>query len=221
MNRKKEMGKIDGIIFDVDGTLWESVNSIWLAWKEELANLGYQYEFSVEQFKSLFGQPVDRFGDVLFSDLSVEDRRALAHHCAECQLNKMRENRLLYPYDGVVEALPVFAKDYPLFIVTNADNGYAQLFMEFTHTEDCFTDFEHLGIPGRTKADNIRIIMERNHLRNAVYVGDTALDQQSSQEAGARFIWASYGFDSTVENDLIIHNFHELHNCLKKIENDS
>lgn len=214
------MKKIDGIIFDVDGTLWESVTSMWMAWHEELKELGYEYDFSVEKMRSLFGQLVYVFGDVLFPDQSVEERRALAKHCSERQLDKMRKNKLLYPYEGVVELIPVLAKEYPLFIVTNANDGYAQLFMEFTHTEEYFTDFQHAGKPGITKAYNIRLIMERNHLKNAVYVGDTTLDQQSSEEAGARFIWASYGFDPDVKNDWNLRSFHDLPECLKKIEND-
>ena len=47
---------------------------------------------------------------------------------------------------------------------------------------------------GKTKAENIRYIVEKHNLINPVYVGDTIKDYQSSNEANVPFIHASYGF---------------------------
>lgn len=214
--------KIDGIIFDVDGTLWDAVPSVCQAWRDKLEEKGYHYSFSVADMKALFGQQVDAFGDALFPDLPVEERRALAHECCDNQIARMRElssqENMIYLYPGVAETLKKLSATYPLYVVTNAEDGYTQLFMEYAGVEDCIKDMEHAGVPGRTKADNIRILVERNDLKNPIYVGDTAGDQKACQQAGLPFIWATYGFGGQVENDLSIDYFEELIELLDKID---
>ncbi|MDO4977845.1 MAG: HAD family hydrolase [Eubacteriales bacterium] len=220
-NKLEEKNTFDGIIFDVDGTLWDAVPAVCQAWRDKLAEKGYDYSFSIGEMKALFGQQVDTFGDVLFSDLPVKERRALAHECCDYQIGRMREltarENMFYVYPGVAKTLKILSQKYPLFVVTNAENGYTQLFMEFAGVEDCIKDVEHAGVPGRTKGDNIKILMERNGMKKALYVGDTAGDQKACQEAGCHFIWASYGFGGQVESDLVIHSFEDLVDLLDKI----
>ena len=43
--------------------------------------------------------------------------------------------------------------------------------------------------------------MERNCLKNPVYVGDTQGDYEACQKAGVPFIFAEYGFGATKDNN--------------------
>ncbi|MFQ9344755.1 MAG: HAD family hydrolase [Coprococcus sp.] len=45
-----------------------------------------------------------------------------------------------------------------------------------------------------SKNESIRLLMERNHLQDVVYVGDTSGDFDACQKADVPFIYASYGF---------------------------
>ena len=56
-----------------------------------------------------------------------------------------------------------------------------------------FKDFTCPAYTGRLKGENIRIIMERNGLSEAVYVGDTQGDANSCKEAEIPMIYAAYG----------------------------
>ena len=59
---------------------------------------------------------------------------------------------------------------------------------------DLFLDYEEWERTGLTKGENIRLVMERNGYRKAVYVGDTRKDQEAAQAAGIPFVHAAYGF---------------------------
>lgn len=83
-----------------------------------------------------------------------------------------------------------------VYIVSNCQAGYIELVMNKLGIRDCVTDHECFGVTGFTKADNIRLVCERNgiDMKDAVYIGDTAGDYDSAMEAGVGFIYAAYGF---------------------------
>ena len=73
----------------------------------------------------------------------------------------------------------------------------------------CFTIFSTADTL-LSKAENIKLVMERNGLENPVYIGDTDLDGKSSREAGISFIHAAYGFGTTDDCDASISSVSEL-----------
>ena len=80
--------------------------------------------------------------------------------------------------------------------------------------EGYFTDWECSGRTGLPKGENIRLVVERNHLQAPVYVGDTRLDYEAAQQAGVPFIHAAYGF-GTIEGVTAIHKPVELLELIK------
>ena len=59
--------------------------------------------------------------------------------------------------------------------------------------------------------------MNRNRIDEAVYVGDTELDELSARHAGIPFIHAAYGFGIAQHPDAIIHNPEELPSAVSKL----
>ena len=57
---------------------------------------------------------------------------------------------------------------------------------------------------------NNKIIIERNNLKNPIYVGDTQGDKQSAIDAGIPFVYAEYGFGSVNGYDYKIEKFEDL-----------
>ena len=53
-------------------------------------------------------------------------------------------------------------------------------------------------------------MIERNNLKNPVYVGDTPGDARSAKFVGIPFIYAEYGFDTVEEYDDKIADFSDL-----------
>ncbi len=68
------------------------------------------------------------------------------------------------------------------------------------------------------KADNIRLIMERNHLEQVVYVGDTQMDADACKAAGVPIVFASYGFGTVKEPDYVVDTPYELVGLIHEID---
>ena len=97
-----------------------------------------------------------------------------------------------------------------LFIVSNCQDGYLQAFLNHHKLSSYFDDHEMSGRTGLTKGENIRIVMERNNLDKAVYVGDTEGDFSAAKQAGILFICAQYGFGKAKNADYVINKLSEL-----------
>ena len=70
----------------------------------------------------------------------------------------------------------------------------------------------------RHKGYNIKLIMKRNTIDQAFYVGDTEGDEEASRFAGISFIYASYGFGKAKYPDMIINSIEELPKVLLKMK---
>jgi phosphoglycolate phosphatase len=83
---------------------------------------------------------------------------------------------------------------YHLYIVSNCQSGYIEAFLDYYRFHDLFEDIECYGNNTKQKNENISLIMNRNNLGKAVYVGDIQGDYEATTKAGLPFIHAAYGF---------------------------
>lgn len=203
-------GKIDGLIFDVDGTLWDSSHEIADAWNsvfEKEKDLSIR--ISADFLKSVLGMPPDVIGDKLFDGVSKERKKQLITRCMENQDTYLK-NHPPKPYKGLEEVLKVLHGYCPLFIVSNCQSGYIERFFDATGYGHYFTGYLCVGDTGKLKAENIRKIVDDYQLKNAAYLGDIENDCIASREAGVLFIHAAYGFGQVSNPDCIIHYLWEL-----------
>ena len=110
-----------------------------------------------------------------------------------------------------------FSKNYFLGIISNCQCGYIEAFLFAHKLEKYFSDFEMSGRTNLTKGENIKLVMERNSIDKAVYLGDTIGDQLAAKDAEIPFVFASYGFGTTENPEYIISSFNELPNVAEKI----
>ena len=186
--------KVDGLIFDLDGTLWDASESCVSAWNKALQNKGVTDFVITQQHAHAFaGKLLDDIFAQYFTFLPKEEYQDMANAYAEQEKFHMREyGGKLYP--DVRELLTQLRKIYPLFIVSNCLSGYIENFLQQHQLEDLFADFECSGNTGRPKAENIGMIIDRNQLKNAIYVGDTMGDFEAAKKNDIPFIYAQYGF---------------------------
>lgn len=206
IERVREDYMYDSIIFDLDGTIWDSTEKVAMAFNEVLKNKYPEVtdEVTVEKLKGLFGQLLDDIGIALFKSVSPDKAIQVIHDCCdyECEYLAKNGNDL---YQGMEQTIEELYKRYKLFIVSNCQEGYIQcLFKAQPQIEKYFTDFEYPGRSGKAKADNIRMVVERNNLKAPVYVGDTTGDAKAAKEAGVPFIHARYGFGQVEEYAAVI-----------------
>ena len=84
--------------------------------------------------------------------------------------------------------------------------------MEKNKITSFITDFECYGNTGLNKDQNIVLVIKKNNLKNAVYVGDTQDDYDACKKASIPFVWASYGFGKPDDENYFakIENFSDL-----------
>ena len=199
-----------GIIFDMDGTLWDSAEGVVKAWNEVIEPLpDKDHLVTLDEMYSLMGKPMDEIAALVFPNLEKERREEVMDVCCE------RENVYLAEKGGILypkleETLQALQKEYDLFIVSNCQVGYIEAFLEHYGFGHFFRDTENFGNTGKLKDENIRLVIERNGLKQAAYVGDTKGDYQSCIQAGVPFIYASYGFGDVKDPKYSIGQFADL-----------
>lgn len=201
---------IDGIIFDLDGTLWDSTAVVADAWNSVLSRYPQvSFHATADNLKKLFGRPLPVIADIIMPDLEPEQRYQIIDACCEQEHAALRHTPgTLYP--RLEQTLAALSSRYPLFIVSNCEAGYIEMFLEVTGLAGYFKDFECPGNSGLVKGPNNKLIMERNHLIRPVYVGDTQGDRDSAVYAGIPFCYAAYGFGSVDSFEYQIHTFADL-----------
>lgn len=208
-----------GILFDLDGTLWDSSKQVVEAWNEILAKQpDVERTITIEDMQGFMGLPMDEIGRKCFQGQGLTEERIMEIMKA-CE---GYENEYIRQHGGVLfpqleEVLQDLSKDYFLAVVSNCQVGYIEAFLEYHKLSEYFSDFESFGKTGLQKGDNIRLVCERNHLERAVYLGDIQRDYDSACKAGIPFILAGYGF-GTVDADVpVIHSLTELRRTAEEI----
>lgn len=185
--------KTDGIIFDIDGTLWNANEPIAKAYTAVLKEQNIDKVITADMFHSVMGLQIEDIADVFFPEYAVEERMRLIHMCCDYELVYLRQHGCsLYP--DVQDTIKKLSEKYPLYIVSNCPNGYIETLLAVHDLKKYFTDYECSGNTGRPKCDNLKHIVQRNDMKYPVYIGDTMTDQISCKEAGVTFVYASYGF---------------------------
>lgn len=199
------------IIFDIDGTLWDTTEVVAKAWSRAAKEIGGTAAvITSEVLKKEFGKTMEVIADDLFYDADKLKREQLMQQCCKYEEEFISEvtDNLLYPH--VKDTLVKLSKKFKLYIVSNCQSGYIELFMEKAGIEDYITDYECYGNTGRGKGENIKLLMERNSLKDVVYVGDTQGDYEATVFAKIPFIYAKYGFGSSEDSYLTINSIDEL-----------
>ena len=126
----------------------------------------------------------------------LHEQRGWDGYCMSCMAYEneylSRHGGVLYP--DVEEVLAQLSARHPLMIVTNAADGYVDAMFSAHHLGKYFVDHETHGRTGLSKGENISLIMSRNGIQDAWYVGDTLKDQLACEAAGIPFVYAAYGF---------------------------
>lgn len=196
----------DSIIFDVDGTLWDSTDVVADAWNTVIRNYtGVNSAITGDILKNLFGKTMDHIAAILFPNEPRERQLELINRCGEYENEYLQTHRgNLYP--NLEQVLDTLSSRYSLYIVSNCQAGYIESFLSCTGLGHYFQDHLCPGDTGEGKAYNIREIVRRNHLKAPIYVGDTAGDYTAVKEANPDmpFVFAAYGFGKVDNPDYTI-----------------
>lgn len=206
----------NSVIFDLDGTLWEVIESTYLS-ANIIANKYNLKEISKETICKVFGLNKEDSARLYFPDIELNESTKLIDEIAIINIENLKKNGgNIYP--NVKEVLNQLVNKYDLYIVSNtAEIEYIKAFLNSSDTKEYFKDYIAASSLNISKADAIKKIIDDNKIENAVYVGDTIIDLEASDINNITFVQAKYGFGEDLKTEYNIDEFKELPKVLEEI----
>lgn len=205
-----------GVIWDLDGTMWDSGEWVSVAWNDWCAQHGVARRFTPDDCRSYCGKTLEQIAETVFPEADPAWRNQVIVACCDAECIPLAEHggRL---YDGLEDVLESLHRRYHMSVVSNCGLGYIEAFFRGNHTASYFDDYENAARTGLGKAENIRLVMARNGLDRAVYIGDTQGDCLAAKQAGVDFIHAAYGFGTAPEAKYRIQSLYELPTIIDRL----
>lgn len=207
------------ILFDLDGTLWDSARPVAESWNEIFQRENPSLPLlTAEDIHRVMGMTMKEISEVLQPMMDPGRRDQIFDECCRHEVEYLYTHAgELYPrLRETLEELR--GMGYDLAIVSNCQRGYVEAFLHSSGMGDLFIDYEEWERTGLPKGENIRLVMERNGYQKGIYVGDTRKDQEAAQMAGIPFIHAAYGFGETEAPEGVIQALSELPEWIRKRE---
>ena len=190
----------DGIILDIDGTIWNTTGIVAVAWNKVIDQTGLNArKINAQDLQNEFGKTMDEIAKDLWPELDDKSREILLAECVTEEQIAVRNN-----------------SSQNFYVVSNCQDGYIELMLEKTGLGKYVKDFECFGRTGKGKAENIMILCSRNGIKAPVYVGDTQTDSNACNQCGVPFIYAAYGFGKATSYIEKISSFPELARIIRK-----
>lgn len=183
----------DGIVFDVDGTLWDACDSVIEGWNQACLSLtGHELPAPPEEFRKLFGKTMEEITYAMFPDKTPEQAAVLGDACFRNEIVYLEQHPGQI-YDGVPEMIQTLSRSYPLYIVSNCQAGYIEIMLKTGNLEAYISDHMCYEDTMAPKSVTIRELMKRNHLHDVLYIGDTQGDADACCDAQVPFLFVEYG----------------------------
>lgn len=176
-----------GILFDLDGTLLDTLADLTDATNYALEVHGYPQR-SISEIRRFVGN-----GAANQMRLSVPEgadyQSVLAtykpYYDAHCQIKTA-------PYPGILEALEEL-KDYPLAVVSNKPHSAVTVLAK-QYFGDIYARGEQADCPRKPAPDMIKRTMADLGVDACVYVGDSEVDVRTARNAGVPCLSVLWGF---------------------------
>ncbi|WP_332870073.1 HAD family hydrolase [Salisediminibacterium selenitireducens] len=122
---------MDSVIFDLDGTIWDPVDTVLHAWNSCIRECSQvKMVLSRADVEQTMGLQMEEISMRLFPDLHKECRNQLIADCFDAELGYLeKQGGMLYP--NVRKVLEILAEHCKLCIVSNCQDGYIEFFFKF------------------------------------------------------------------------------------------
>lgn len=179
------------MIFDLDGTLLDSLQDLYLSTNATLSHFGCP-ERTFEEIRRFVGNGARRLIRYALpgeeNDPDLEE--VLSYYQSYYGAHSLDNTR---PYPGILEALEELKKDFPVAIVSNKpDSAVKTLCARFF--PGVYAVGEQPGIPRKPAADMVFKCMQDLGAENCIYIGDSEVDVITAANAGVPCLSVTWGF---------------------------
>lgn len=176
------------VIFDLDGTLLDTLGDLTDATNASLDAFGYPHR-TTEEVRRFVGNGAAKLLELAVptgSDFEPALAFFKKYYETHCRIKTA-------PYPGILEALAQIAGKHPVAIVSNKpDSAVKTLCADYF--PGIFALGEHPGCPRKPAADMVLLAMDALGAENCVYVGDSEVDVETAKNAGVPCLSVLWGF---------------------------
>lgn len=213
------------IIFDLDGTLINTIDDLGQACNHALSACGYPTH-RIEDYPRLVGNGINK----------LIERALPEEHRNEAAVLRLREHFVPYydahncdltrPYEGIPALLQALkAQEHTLAVASNkyqaaTEKIVAQLFPD---TFDVVLG-ERDGVARKPHPQIVYdILLNRSDKSETLYIGDSLVDAETAQAAGVKLILCTWGFCTeeqlmTANPDYMVHHPAEILPIIEQID---
>jgi phosphoglycolate phosphatase len=201
--------EIDSILFDMDGTLWDGVETYAKGFNDFFKSENINRRLTANDLYKYMGLEEEQYLEATMSEYPFSVRKGKYQQIINFQYERIQTDGGLL-YEGVHEGLKLLKEKYKLFIVSNCPEFTITHFMEWAGIKDFITDTMAHGMNFKSKHENIKLIIEKYDLQHPVYVGDTDSDRKQSDLVPIPFVYVDYGFGKVDNYALLFSSFNQL-----------
>jgi phosphoglycolate phosphatase len=189
------MGRYGNIIFDLDGTLFDTSRGIYNSVRYVEDKLGLEY-LSQEKLKLFIGPPPFESYKKLYGMNDSLAKAAVKYHREYAAMKGIFEANV---YENIVELLNILKiKSYKIAIATLKRQDLTEKILKHFKLGQYFNTIVGIdNMESLTKADIINIALKKMNVLDkatAIMIGDSEYDAIGAEQAGIDFIGVTYGF---------------------------
>ena len=179
------------ILFDLDGTLLDTLQDLIDSTNATLAHFGYPLR-TAEEVRQFVGNGAKRLFELALPEGSTPQTVAEAlawfkeYYPAHSQIKTK-------PYDGILEALEEIRKEFPVAVVSNKPDVAAKPLCK-TYFGDIYAQGESSACPRKPAPDMVFAAMKAIGAESCIYVGDSEVDVLTAKNAGVPCLSVIWGF---------------------------
>lgn len=177
-----------GILWDLDGTLLDTLQDLADGTNHALRQFGYP-ERTVEEVRRFVGNGAQRLIEQAIpagADVAEVLEAFYAYYNAHCRVKTK-------PYDGILDALAELERRFPMAVVSNKpDTAVKQLCAQYF--SGLYARGESADCPRKPAPDMIYKAMDAVGVETCIYVGDSEVDVATARNAGVPCLSVLWGF---------------------------
>lgn len=225
IEKKGEKVMLQSLIFDMDGTLFQTDKILELSLEDTFNYLRRLNKWDavtpIDKYREIMGVPLPKVWEALLPDHSIEVREQIDTYFLERLIENISNGKgALYP--NVKEVFNYLKENnYSIYIASNGLTEYLKAIVNYYDLDHWVTEFFSIQqITTLDKGDLVKDIIKKYNIEKAAVVGDRLSDINAAKDNGLISIGCNFDFaqeDELAQADWVIDDLIELTTILPKL----